>query len=273
MPFFSRYRGEDAAGYRRVLVGDSPAVRYPEDDVGIHWTSAGQYYVRQKTCAPPTRSGSRRPAVVHFKLIGGLPAAGKRRYLLCEDEALVERDGELFLRFRCASVRVGQAELDAAAVCRILGQRGFDSWAQALGRRVGTRKPARTLLAQHLSRSLRPNARTTSSTRTSAGSSAASWTISSGTRSCGWMGPKDEASLEFALRPVADRVIALLEQGETLKKRLWLKRKLVVESHHRRNADRVPRGAVRRHRRQRGTTQGVGRALRHRRADPGSPCR
>ena len=72
------------------------------------------------------------------------------------------------------------------------------------------------------------------------------------------------------IRSIAGKIIDFLAQLEDFQKKLWLKKKFVVETQLLHHARPHPRGVLPGDRRQRRPARGVGAALRHRR-DQGRP--
>ena len=258
--FFSRYYDEgDFISMRRYKEGVY-AIPYEGEEVKLHWANADQYYVkiaenfRDYTFRLP--SGR----CVHFKLSeaeadrDNVKGAGgnDRRFIFVGVAAVPDRPApdELVIRFeyRADPDKRKQAEISSLAAAAILAQAPAD-WAAEMGTPAPTEaNPRRTLLDKHL-----------------AGYSARNtfdYFIHKDLR--GFLrreldfyiknevmrlddiedesAPRVEAYLGKvrALRQVAHKIIDFLAQIEELQKRLWLKKKFVVETNYCVTLDRVP---------------------------------
>ncbi len=264
--FFRRYYHEgDFLSLRRYKAGVY-AIPYEGEEVKLHWANADQYYIkssenfRDYTFKLP--SGKR----AHFKLVDASTEqnnkkeqAGKeRRFMLCADSPVIEDAGELFIRFEYKVDEAGakQAGLNEAAVQTVLnllprpqgegrGEGGAD-WKRELSTLAPTEKnPRRTLLEKHLN----------------------DYTAK---YSFDYFIHKDlggflRRELDFfiknevlfiddldvdhvrasiskvkVIKEIGHKVIAFLEQLENFQKKLWLKKKFVVETGYCCTLDKVP---------------------------------
>ena len=253
--FFRRYYREgDFISLRRYKEGVY-AIPYEGEEVKLYWANADQYYIksteqfRDYTFLLPAdlQGGEQR---VHFKLVeadternNNRPQAGQeRRFILVEDAPVVEQDGELVVRFEYRADADGrkQKELNEAAEAAVLGDAAAAAWASALS------KPARddatsTTLAKHI------NAYTAKNTfdyfihKDLGGflrreldfylKNEVMHLDDIDTDSA--TGAAVEAALRKlrAIRGVARPIIDFLTSLEEFQKRLWLKKKFIVESH------------------------------------------
>lgn len=258
--FFRRYYDEgDFISLRRYKEGVY-AIPYEGEEVKLHWANRDQYYIktsenfRNYTFRLP--SGKR----VHFKLAqadtereNNQAQNGKnRRFILWEQEPLAEQDGELVIRFeyRPQTKPAKQADLNAAAVERILTQiTGFDEWRRELTVLSGTEKnPSRTLLEKHLADYTARNTFDYFIHKDLSGFLRRELDfyiknevmhlddVESETA------PRVEQYLSKikAIRRIAHKLIDFLAQIEDFQKRLWLKKKFVVETQYCMTLDRVP---------------------------------
>jgi len=258
--FFRRYYSEgDFISQRRYKEGVY-AIPYEGEEVKLYWANYDQYYIktseyfRDYTFKLP--NGKR----VHFKLVeadtekdNNRPQNGKeRRFILSEKQPLAVENGELVIRFEYRSdpEKRKQADLNAAAVDRILNQTtGFDEWRQELASLRPTEKnPNRTLLEKHLADY---TARNTFDYFIHKDLGGFLWReldfyiknevvhlddIESETA------PRVEQYLAKvkAIRRIAHKIIDFLAQLENFQKKLWLKKKFVVETQYCVTLDRVP---------------------------------
>lgn len=253
--FFRRYyQGGDFLSLRRYKAGVY-AIPYEGEEVKLHWANADQYYIkssenfRNYTFKLP--SGKR----AHFKLVDASTEqnnkkeqAGKeRRFVLCADSPLVEDGGELFIRFeyKVDEGSAKQSALNEAAVQTALAAAG-DEWKRELSAFAPTEKnPHRTLLEKHL-------------------------TDYTAKYSFDYFIHKDlggfmRRELDFfiknevlfiddldtdhvrasiskvkVIKEIGHKVIAFLEQLENFQRKLWLKKKFVVETGYCCTLDKVP---------------------------------
>ncbi|HEX8150909.1 MAG TPA: hypothetical protein VF591_27235, partial [Pyrinomonadaceae bacterium] len=261
--FFRRYYSEgDFLSLRRYKEGVY-SIPYEGEEVKLYWANADQYYVKTSENfrdytfkLPPCDENARR---VHFKLVSAdteqnnnkAAAGDERRFILSETEPLAEEGGKLFIHFeyRPDAEKRKQAELNAEAVRRILNAESFVPWTEALGTKAPTEKnPNRTLLEKHLTDYTSRNT-FDYFIHKSLGSFLRRELdfyiknevmhlddIESETA------PRVEQYLSKvkAIRRLAHKIIAFLEQLENFEKRLWLKKKFVVETNYCVTLDRVP---------------------------------
>lgn len=249
--FFRRYyKDGDFISQRRYKEGVY-AIPYEGEEVKLHWAHADQYYIksseqfRDYTFLLP--DGRR----VHFKLTeadtpkdNNRAAAGKdRRFILSDADPVVELDGELEIRFEYRTDEEGRKRevIDFLSTAAVLANPAAASWLAGLSAPVPTENArTRPLLARHV------NAYT-------------------GKNSFDYFIHKDlgtflRRELDFylknevmhlddidtdgatarhvetylaklkAIRAVGHKVIDFLAQLEDFQKRLWLKKKFVVET-------------------------------------------
>ena len=257
--FFRRYYSEgDFLSLRRYKEGVY-AIPYEGEEVKLYWANADQYYIKTSENFRDyifKLSDERR---VHFKLVAAdteqnnnKAAEGQeRRFILSEQEPLIEGNGELLIRFeyRADADKRKQGDLNAEAVRWILSGERFGAWTEALRAKAPTEKnPNRTLLEKHL-------------------------TDYTSRNTFDYFIHKDLGSflrreLDFyiknevmhlddieseaaprveqylckvkAIRRIAHKIIAFLEQLENFEKKLWLKKKFVIETNYCVTLDRVP---------------------------------
>ena len=257
--FFRRYYSEgDFISLRRYKEGVY-AIPYEGEEVKLHWANHDQYYIktseylRDYTFTLP--SGKR----VHFKLVqadtekdNNRAANGnERRFILSPEQPLAEEHGELVIRFeyRPHPDKAKQADLNAGAVDRILNQTtGFDHWRQELASPRPTEKNSdRTLLEKHLTDYTARNTFDYFIHKDLGGFLRRELDfyiknevmhlddVESDTA------PRVEQYLSKikAIRRIAHKLIDFLAQIEDFQKKLWLKKKFVVETQYCITLDRV----------------------------------
>jgi len=253
--FFRRYyQGGDFLSLRRYKAGVY-AIPYEGEEVKLHWANADQYYIkssesfRDYTFKLP--SGKR----AHFKLVEASTEqnnkkeqAGKERwFMICADTPVLEENGELFIRFEYKVDEEGkkQSALNEAAVQSILAA-ATEGWKRELATLAPTESNSRrTMLEKHL-------------------------TDYTAKLSFDYFIHKDlggfmRRELDFfikneilfiddldadhikgtiskvkVIKEIGHKVIAFLEQLENFQKKLWLKKKFVVETGYCVTLDKVP---------------------------------
>jgi adenine-specific DNA-methyltransferase len=253
--FFRRYyQGGDFLSLRRYKKGVY-AIPYEGEEVKLHWANADQYYIKSsedfRDYSFKLQSGKK----VHFKLVEASTEqnnkkeqAGKeRRFILCEDSPILEQGGELFIYFeyRVTESKIKQAPLNESAV-EVISSALEGDWLQGLMALAPTqKKPRRSLLEKHL------------------GDYTAKFFFD-------YFIHKDlggflrreidffiknevlfiddldsehiKASISKAkvVKQIGQKIIVFLEQLEDFQKKLWMKKKFVVETGYCVTIDRVP---------------------------------
>ena len=264
--FFRRYYSDgDFISQRRYKEGVY-AIPYEGEEVKLHWANADQYYIKSsetfKDYTFKVASGKR----VRVHLVAASTeqdnqkeAPGKeRRFVLCEDQPLDEKEGELFIRFeyRQLESKAKQDSLNAAAIQQILKTPHFESWTQALGAPAPTEQtPGRTVLEKHLTQFTAANTfdyfihkdlgrflrreldfyvKNDVMHLDDVAADGAEIDHKAAHRYVAQLGRVQ------ALRKIAHKVITFVEQLENFQKRLWLKKKFVIETNYCITLDRVP---------------------------------
>ena len=272
--FFARYYAEgDFMSQRRYSGGAGPAYLVPWDgeEVKLHWANADQYYVKTTenyaSYAFTIGAEGRR---VRFEIAAAdnekdnvKAAAGKqRRFLLAGTRPVTVEGDELLVRFEHRPLTDGekkrfpgngnhqQGRINAAAAERILKLESLDQdWRMRLAAPAPTEAdPDRTVLAKHLERYTAKNTFDYFIHKDLAGflGRELDLYLKSEVLNLDDLALGDEARLRRALarvrtiRHMADKIIAFLAQLEEFQKRLWLKKKLVLETQYCVTLDRVP---------------------------------
>jgi len=265
--FFRRYYSEgDFISQRRYKEGVY-AIPYEGEEVKLYWANHDQYYIKTSEYFRDYTFKLSNGKRVHFKLVeadtekdNNRPQNGKeRRFILSEKQPLAVENGELVIRFeyRPDPEKRKQADLNAEAVDRILNkikelkewQRELDSLRQELSSLRPTEKnPNRTLLEKHLADYTARNTFDYFIHKDLGGFLRRELDfyiknevvhlddIESETA------PRVEQYLAKvkAIRRIARKIIDFLAQLENFQKKLWLKKKFVVETQYCVTLDRVP---------------------------------
>lgn len=255
--FFRRYYSEGDFLSKRVYKPGVYAIPYEGEEVKLHWANADQYYIKTseylRDYAFRLRPNDQaKPMRVHLRLVdvgegehGNVKATeGKdRRFKLDEAEPLVLEDGELVVRFTYQPEAAKQKELNAAAEEALLttDEPELAEWVQALSAkhvRVDGTASENTRLRVHIDRYTARNT--------------FDYFVHKD------LGPFLRRELDFyiknevmhlddiehesvprveqylskikVIRRIAGKVIDFLAQLEDFQKKLWLKKKFVVET-------------------------------------------
>ncbi len=262
--FFSRYYDEgDFISLRRYKEGVY-AIPYEGEEVKLHWANHDQYYIKTaeyfRDYAFKTPTGHR----VHFKLIEAdtekdnvKATNGKdRRFFLHGDKPLAEENGELVIRFeyRPDEQKRRQDALNAEAMQRVL--KGLNDeklmvWEPRLSaywtRADGTVSD-KTVLERHLYEYTRRNTFDYFIHKNLGGflRRELDFYIKNEVMRLDDIEEESAPRVEQYLskikviRGIAHKIIDFLAQIEDFQKKLWLKKKFVVETNYCVTLDRVP---------------------------------
>lgn len=257
--FFSRYYDNgDFMSLRRYKEGVY-AIPYEGEEVKLHWANADQYYI--KTAEHFTNytfvlpDGRR----VHFEVVAGSteqnnnkPIDGKeRRFVLTEEDPVIERDGALIVRFEYRPVegRTRQDRLNKEITDTVMKSPIARSWLDVLQTPVPTeRNKDRTLFEKHLQEYTARNTFDYFIHKDLGGFLRRELDFYIKNEVMHLDDIEDEAaprveqylSLIKVLRKIAHKIIAFLEQLENFQKKLWLKKKFVLETQYCITLDRIP---------------------------------
>ncbi len=274
--FFGRYYAEgDFMSQRRYSGGAGPAYLIPYDgeEVKLHWANADQYYVKTtENYASYVFAVGDDGRRVRFEIAGAdnekdnvKEAAGRQRRFLLAGTAPVSVEGDdLVVRFEHRPLTDGekkrfpgngnhqQARINKTVAERILGLQRLDQeWLARLSVPVPTEANGeRTVLEKHLERYTAKNSFDYFIHKDLAGflRRELDLYLKSEVLNLDDLAAGDAARLRRALarvrtiRHVADKIIAFLAQLEEFQRRLWLKKKFVLETQWCVTLDRVPEG-------------------------------
>jgi len=257
--FFRRYYDKgDFISQRRYKEGVY-AIPYEGEEVKLYWANHDQYYTKNSETFRDYAFKIQSDKQVRIHLVAASTELDnnkaapdkERRFVLCDDKPLVEENGELFIRFeyRPWEGKEKQNELNQQAINTILKAPGFEEWAQELGKVIPTDKNKdRTVLEKHL---------TDYTTRNTSDYFIHKDLGKFLRRELDFYvkneimhlddienesAPHVEQYLSMikVVRSIAHKIISFLAQIEDFQKRLWLKKKFVVETNYCVTLDRVP---------------------------------
>jgi len=257
--FFRRYYHEgDFISLRRYKEGVY-AIPYEGEEVKLYWANHDQYYVKSseyfRHYTFTLTSGGR----VHFKLVAASSEpdnkkeqVGKeRRFVICAEDPIYEENGELFIPFEYTpnDGKKKQDALNQEAIERVLNAEGFDKWKRELSKLAPTKaNPKRTVLEKHLTQYTARNTFDYFIHKDLGGflRRELDFYIKNEVMHLDDIEhdtvPRVEQYLSKikVIRKIAHKIIQFLEQLENFQKKLWLKKKFVVETNYCITLDRVP---------------------------------
>ncbi|HKW19461.1 MAG TPA: DNA methyltransferase [Terriglobales bacterium] len=258
--FFHRYYNEgDFLSLRRYKEGVY-AIPYEGEEVKLHWANADQYYIKTaeyfRDYAFNLSDGRR----VHFKLADANTKQNnnkamngqERRFVLREADPIGEEKGDLVIRFEYMPDPENrkQADLNAQMAQRILQAEGARNWIAGLATKVATEKnPIRTLLDKRLSDYTARNTFDYFIHKDLGGflRRELDFYIKNEVMHLDDIESESTTRVEQrslarikTIRRIAHKIIDFLAHIENFQKRLWLKKKFVVETNYCITLDRIP---------------------------------
>jgi adenine-specific DNA-methyltransferase len=257
--FFRRYyKDGDFLSLRRYKEGVY-AIPYEGEEVKLYWANHDQYYIKTSEYLRDYAFNLPNGKKVHFKLTEAdiekdnrkADAKKERLFVPAEENFIAEENGELIIRFLYipCEKRTSQKDLIAKAMEKIFQSNGLDSWIASLSAKAPTEKnPNRTLLEKHLTDYTARNTFDYFIHKDLGGFLRRELDfyikneimhlddIESETA------PKVEQVISKikVIRQIAHKIIRFLEQLENFQKKLWLKKKFVVQTNYCVTLDRVP---------------------------------
>ena len=258
--FFRRYYKDGDFISQRRYKKDVYAIPYEGEEVKLYWANHDQYYIKtSENFRDYTFKVGADEKLVHFKLVDAdterdnikAQNGNDRRFILCEDDPLFKENGELYIRFeyRPDDDKRKQDALIGEAIEKITDSSGFTNWLTLLLRKEPTdANPNRTVLEKHLKHY---TARNTFDyfIHKDLGkflNRELDFFIKNEIMHLDDIesaeAPKVEQYLAKikALRKIAHKIIDFLAQIEDFQKKLWLKKKFVVDTNYCITLDRIP---------------------------------
>jgi len=262
--FFSRYYDKGDFISQRRYKADTYAIPYEGEEVKLYWANHDQYYIKSsehlRDYAFLVNQGEDSEQAVRIKLVEAdtekdnvkAKQGEERRFVLDEENPLSIEEGELLVHFNYIPAgKKKQKDLNKAAVEAIFNikDEAFADWMQKLGTPAPTEKDAkRTLLEKHLNDYTARNTFDYFIHKDLGGflTRELDFYIKNEVMH---LDDIDDAAFELTqqqlrkikvLRTIAQKIIRMLAQIEDFQKKLWLKKKFVVETNYCITLDRVP---------------------------------
>jgi adenine-specific DNA-methyltransferase len=271
--FFSRYYDAgDFISKRRYKPGVY-AIPYEGEEVKLYWANSDQYYIKTtehfRDYAFRLPDGRR----AHFKIVAAdtelnnnKPTNGnQRRFVLAETEPVIVQDGELLIRFEYkpdtsnshsgsgeaggnggANGKASQAERNVEAAKRIVNDPATAPWVAAL--LSPSKNPEKTVLDRHLAEYTARNTFDYFIHKDLGGflRRELDFFIKNEIVHLDDIESQTSATMApylikvKALRRIAGKIIEFLAQLENFQKKLWLKKKFVIDTNYCITLDRIP---------------------------------
>lgn len=256
--FFRRYYDNGDFISLRRYKKDVYAIPYEGEEVKLHWANSDQYYVKTSEYFRDYTFKLPSERTVHFKLIeanteqnNNKAQEGKeRRFILCEEDPIKEENGELFIHFeyRPAEGNQTQKQLNESTLEKIFSIKGNVEWLQELQTLSPTEKnKKRTILEKYLNDYTARNTFDYFIHKDLGGflRRELDFFIKNEIMHLDDLDTENEKRFEQYLskvkviKSIGQKIIAFLEQIENFQKKIWLKRKFVVETNYCITLDRI----------------------------------
>jgi len=255
--FFRRYYNNGDFVSNRRYKKDVYAIPYEGEEVKLHWANADQYYV--KTTENFRNYSFELPSKrkVHFTLVEASTEQNnnkeqrdkERQFILTEENPLEEIQGELYIRFeyRFADDKAKREVLNAQAIERINRLSEYHNWLEEL-QKPYEKNPNKTILEKHLNDYTAKNKFDYFIHKDLGGflRRELDFFIKNEIIHLDDLDTENEARIEQYLskikviKSIGHKIIAFLEQIENFQKKLWLKKKFVVDTQYCITLDHVP---------------------------------
>ena len=261
--FFRRYYSDGDFLSLRRYKKDVYAIPYEGEEVKLHWANADQYYIKSsenfrdytfKLGELPADGEEDTRKTVHLKLVEAdtevanvKEQQGKeRRFVLCENSPLVEESGELFIRFeyKTLSKQKTQKKLNEEALKTILESTDHVEWVRALAKEEN----GISLLSKHLNSYAAKNSFDYFIHKDLGGffRRELDFFIKNEVMHLDDIEEESVPRVELylsqikVLRSIAHKLIRFVEQLENYQKKMWLKKKFVIQTDYCLTLDYVP---------------------------------
>jgi len=254
--FFKRYYHEGDFLSLRRYKKDVYSIPYEGEEVKLHWANADQYYVKSSEYFQDYTFTLPSGKKVHFKLVeasteqnNNKAQEGKeRRFILVDENPLIVKNNELFIRFeyRSDNEKRTRERNNIETIERILEGVDYTNWIEELQTLMPAEK--RTFLEKHLNDYTAKNSFDYFIHKNLGGflRRELDFFIKNEILHLDDLDTEDEKRFEQYLskvkviKSIGTKIINFLEQIENFQKKLWLKKKFVVESNYCITLDRIP---------------------------------
>ncbi|CDE43291.1 site-specific DNA-methyltransferase (Adenine-specific) [Clostridium sp. CAG:768] len=256
--FFSRYyEGGDFMSLRRYKK-DVYAIPYEGEEVKLYWANSDQYYIKTSENFKDytfTIGNDESKQTVHFKLIeaetekDNNKADKERRFILIDENPIEIIDGELYIKFQYTidENNKNQKSHNEETIAKLLPELSKSEYADyinLLDKKPTEKNKDRTLLEKHLTDYTAKNSFDYFIHKDLGGflNRELDFYIKNEVLN---LDDLDENNIKKslnkakAIKKIAQKIITLLAQLEEFQKKLWLKKKMVVETNYCLTLDKV----------------------------------
>lgn len=257
--FFSRYYDKGDFISQRRYKKDTYAIPYEGEEVKLYWANQDQYYIKSsehlRDYAFTVMDEQKN---VRIKLVEAdtekdnvkAESGKERRFVLDADNPLSVENDELHIHFHYIPAgKKKQDALNKEAVDTLFKQQGFEEWMPLLKQKAPTESnPDRTLLEKHLNEYTARNTFDYFIHKDLGGFLRRELDFYIKNEVL-YLDDIDDAAFAVTeqhlrkikvIRTIAHKIIRMLAQIEDFQKKLWLKKKFVVETNYCITLDRVP---------------------------------
>lgn len=257
--FFRRYYHEGDFLSLRRYKKDVYAIPYEGEEVKLHWANADQYYVKTSEYFRNYTFNLPSGKTVNFKLVeantelnNNKDQDGKeRRFILFDEDPVKEENGEFYIHFeyRPAEGKETQKQLNDSALEILTSLAEYNEWLNELLELSPTEKnKKRTLLEKYLNDYTARNTFDYFIHKDLGGflRRELDFFIKNEVMHIDDLDTENEKRFEEYLskvkviKSIGSKIISFLEQIEGFQKKLWLKRKFIIESNYCITLDNIP---------------------------------
>lgn len=256
--FFSRYyEGGDFMSLRRYKK-DVYAIPYEGEEVKLYWANSDQYYIKTSENFKDYTfkiGNDENKQTVHFKLINAETekdnnkADKERRFILIDENPIEIIDGELYIKFQYTidENNKNQKSHNEETIAKLLPELSKSEYADyinLLDKKPTEKNKDRTLLEKHLTDYTAKNSFDYFIHKDLGGflNRELDFYIKNEVLN---LDDLDENNIKKslnkakAIKKIAQKIITLLDQLEEFQKKLWLKKKMVIETNYCLTLDKV----------------------------------
>lgn len=256
--FFSRYYEDGDFLSLRRYKKDVYALPYEGEEVKLYWANSDQYYIKSSENFRDYSFKLSDNKTVHFKLVeaetekdNNKTQNGKERFfMLCKEKALFVENGELFIRFNYIADQSNtkQAKHNEQAINSIkteIAKSEYIEFVKLLDSNPTEKNKLRTVLEKHLTDYTAKNTFDYFIHKDLGGFLRRELDFYIKNEVL-FIDDLDENNIKYsfnkakAIKKIAHKIIELLEQLENFQKKLWLKKKFVIQSEYCITLDKVP---------------------------------